>query len=161
MYGLRTWANRLKFAKRDNEHGFTMLEMIFCFAIFCMIVAYIPLLLQIIYSSQTDVQLQRFEWEVFVNQIKKEIRIVDGLYVKNQKVYMQKGRDIVTYEKYQDKLRRRVNDSGHEVLLQNVAFVQFIEITNGVKVNVTDHEGKKYEASMYSYLEFGNGWDVP
>lgn len=143
----------MKDVKQYGEQGFTMLEMLFSFTIFCVIVTLFPTFIGMVLQGPTDSRLQRFEWEVFVSQIKKEIRFVDQLYVEGNIVYLQKESDIVTYELYQDKLRRRVNGMGHEVLLQNVANIRFEEIVNGVQLTVTDHRENIYQAQLRSFID--------
>ena len=59
--------------------------------------------------------------------------------------------ETIYYEKYGSNIRRRVNSTGHETLLQNVADVTFTRVQNTVKIIVIDVWGKEY-CVVYSFL---------
>ncbi len=59
----------------------------------------------------------------------------------------------VTYEKYQDSIRRRVNDKGHEVVLQKLSLVSFHAIDGGVRIEGVFLDGKKLEGEFFYYGE--------
>jgi competence protein ComGF len=62
--------------------------------------------------------------------------------------------DTIYYEKYGSNIRRQVNSSGHETLLQNVASVTFTRVNNSVKISVIDNWGREYSVMAYSYIEW-------
>lgn len=146
-----------KYVTLFTEDGFTMLEMVYSFAIFCIIAAFIPAITQFVFKINPDGHLQQLKWEVFLQQAKKEIRTVEDCYVQNNMIVMEKGGSIITYGKYQDKIRRRVNYTGHEVLLQNINSVTFEQKYNGVKITVYDVENRKYEAIIRTYIDVPGG----
>jgi competence protein ComGF len=132
-------ARPFKFMNIWNNKGFTFVEMIYAFSIFLMITLFFPIMLNVIYQNgKVDERLHRMEWEVFINQLKKEIRSSDEMSVKYNRLYLVKGEETVTYEFYQSKIRRRVNFQGHEVVLQNIKSVSFHEISQGVRMTVQD-----------------------
>lgn len=150
---------QLKCVNIRTEEGFTLLEMLYAFALFCLLASLFPLIFQIIFHHQTEYRLQRLEWEVFINQMKKEVRIADDLYVVNNVLVLIRDDSLITYEKYADKLRRRVNQTGHEVVLQNVKTMQFEQINHSIKLTVTDHEDQLYEENFRSFIHFGGTED--
>jgi len=97
-------------------------------------------------------QLQNIEWEIFAQQLKKEVRMSQSIHIDQNKLFLYENGETVQYEWYSNKIRRRVNVSGHEVVLQGVEMVQFSSISNGVKVIVKDQYKQQKEAEIRSYL---------
>lgn len=131
-----------------------MLDMLYAFSIFLLIVAFIPLSFQFLFHNERfDARTQSMEWEVFLNQLKKEVRLSDEISVISGRLQLQKNGQAVLFEKYGNNIRRRVNVAGHEVVLQQVNAVQFIKIKDGVMVKVEDLYNQSYSAEVYSYLQ--------
>jgi competence protein ComGF len=95
------------------------------------------------------------EWTVFCSQVQKEIMTVSKGEVIGSKLMLTKDTDSILYEKYGTSLRRRVNLTGHEILLQNVQEVSFVRLKNGIMLTVTDLEGKVFSATFHSVIN----WD--
>ncbi len=93
-------------------------------------------------------RVQRLEWEVFISQIKKEIRMSQKVTINNQSLLLEKDGSIIIYEKYGTNLRRRVDYKGHEIILQQVRAFQFQRLLNGVLVQVTDTYGHDYREEI-------------
>ncbi|GAA0602513.1 competence type IV pilus minor pilin ComGF [Virgibacillus siamensis] len=58
---------------------------------------------------------------------------------------------IVTFEKYDDLIRRQVDGKGHEVFLREVQNVNFKKVRNGVHVLITTKQGEQYEKTIRIY----------
>lgn len=145
------WANQSlnKFVKDQNNRGFTLVEMLFAFSIFSVIVTLLPLMVQLLIQDRPlETRIQRLEWEVFISQMKKEMRMSQKITVVNQRVQLEKDGQIIIYEKYGTNLRRRVDGKGHEILLQQVAAFQFTRLPNGVFVSVEDFLGNEYQEEI-------------
>lgn len=122
-----------------NNRGFTLVDMLLAFSVFLMIASFIPLSLSMVYRNGiVDDELQRLEWEVFISQVKKEIRMSEGVDVSNNRVILQKDGSQISYEKYGSNVRRRVDEKGHEILLQNIETVSFEKINQGLRISVMD-----------------------
>ncbi|MFT8319437.1 MAG: competence type IV pilus minor pilin ComGF [Bacillus sp. (in: firmicutes)] len=146
-----------KFVKITNK-GFILLDMLFALSLFLVIVSFIPPTLKIIGNNQiVAIQLKEMEWQLFVSQLKKEVRMSENIYVENNKLFMYIDGENIQYELYTDKIRRRVNAAGHEVTLQDVAAVQFSEIQNGVKVKVKNKYNQQKEVLIWNYLQHEGG----
>jgi competence protein ComGF len=150
---------RLKkaFAKHLNEHAFTLVEMLFSFLVFTIIIFFIsPLLGVMVQHNAPSIRLQEMEWDVFSSQIKKEIRMsTKGQVVSNRLILTEDGGSI-SFEKYENILRRRVNNTGHEVLLQNVAEVNFTLLPNMVRVDVKDLNHREYLLNVPTFLNWSS-----
>jgi competence protein ComGF len=144
-----------KYAVYSNEKAFTLLEVLFAFSIFTIIIFFMTPVFQIILNNKdSHAQIQAMEWEVFCSQIKKEIRLSTRAQVIANRLILTKDTETIQYEKYGSNLRRRVNSTGHEILLQNVSQYSFTLLNNAVKVHVTDLWGKEYSVVVYSLVEW-------
>jgi competence protein ComGF len=132
-----------------NNRGFTLVEMLLAFSIFSLIVSFLPLMLPIIIDERPlDERIQRLEWEVFISQIKKEIRMGQRVTVLNQRIQLEMDGQIIIYEKYGSNLRRRVDGKGHEILIQKVEDFRFEKLVNGILVTITDTYGHQYREEI-------------
>ncbi|PLR76508.1 competence protein comGF [Bacillus sp. V3-13] len=130
-----------------------MLEMLYAFAVFLIIVSFAPLSYRLILNDDSMAsRLQPMEWEVFASQAKKEIRMSERIEIQGDKLFIEKGGSIILYEKYGSKIRRRVDNAGHEILLQNVSTVEFKGLPSGVVILVKDIYGRAYSLSARSFI---------
>jgi competence protein ComGF len=138
-----------------SEGAFTLLEVLFAFSIFTIIVFFISPVFHIILNNKiSEARVQEMEWEVFCSQIKKEIRMGSRPDVVSGRLVFSKNNETILYEKYGNNLRRRVNSTGHEILLQNVSEITFVLIKNAVKINAKDIWGNEYSVTVYSYIDW-------
>lgn len=137
-----------------QQRGFTLIEMLLSLAVFIIIAA---LVLQIVLVVQparpTSKVLNHMEWEVFLNNLKREVRRGDDTTVSKTRMYISNSNSITTIEQYGIMLRRRVDFSGHEVLLHNVKNFTVSKLDQIITINVTDMSDKKYEAILLTYNE--------
>lgn len=142
-----------------NNFGFTMLDMLYAFSIFLIIIAFIPLSFQFLFhNDRFDAKSQSMEWDVFLNQLKKEVRLSDNISVLNGRLLLRRNGQDVLYEKYRNSIRRRVNMAGHEVVLQQVNTVEFTKIKDGINITVEDVFNQSYTAKVYSYLQLDDSY---
>ena len=141
-----------KFVKRYtcNQDGFTLIEMLLSFLIFSFLIIFllhsIPLLKYHAYSTET---LDQLHWDIFLNQIKREIRTVETIYLSNHQLDLIKNGCLITYDQYGEKIRRRVDGGGYEITMFNIKELTFKELKKGVKVIVLHKNGKTYEGDIY------------
>jgi competence protein ComGF len=145
----------LKTVRYPNEKAFTLLEVLFAFSIFTTIVFFMFPVFQIILDDKdSNGRLQNMEWDVFCSQIKKEIHISSKAEVISGNLVLTLNNDKILYEKYGTNIRKRVNSTGHETLLQNVSVVTFTRINNSVKITVKDVWEREYSVVVHSYIEW-------
>jgi competence protein ComGF len=113
-----------------------------------------PVLQIVLDNKDSNGRLQEMEWDVFCSQVKKEIRISSKAEVVSGRLVLTVNNESINYEKYGSNLRRRVNSSGHETLLQNVSSVTFTRINNSVKIIIKDVWGKEYNVVVHSYIQW-------
>lgn len=138
-----------------NERAFTLVEALLALSIFSTIVFFMTPMFQVLLRNiDGKSNIQGFEWEVFCSQVKKEIRMSSRADSISGRLYLTKEPDTIVYEKYGSNIRRRVNSTGHEIILQNVAEVTFTLLNNAVKITVKDVWGKEYSFIAYSLVNW-------
>lgn len=156
---MRQWkAVKLKFAAYWNSRAFTLIEVLLALTIFTTISFFMtPIFKLILDQTENHVKLQAMEWEVFSGQFKKEIQLTTNARVESGQLLLTKETETVIYEKYNSNLRRQVNKTGHEIVLQNVSNYSFEILHNAVKVTVFDLWGREYSVIAYSLVEWETG----
>lgn len=133
-----------------------MLEMLFAFSIFCVVSTFLPLMFQIIFNDHSiETRIQNMEWELFVNQLKKEIQAGESVEIVNGQLRIMNGGDLSTYQKYQEILRKQVNGTGYEVALQNVKSVAFTKNVQSVTIVVETSFNQTKKATIFSFIAKG------
>lgn len=134
-----------------GQTGHTLLEMLLVIFILLTLTITFPQFFKVLTSwSITPSSLHPFEWEVAISQLTMDIREANEIEIENERLIL-RSRENVLYEQYGQVLRRRVNHLGHEIILQNIQSVQFYHIQDGIKVEVEDLEGKKYERKIFTW----------
>lgn len=135
-----------------NEKGFTFVEMLVTFSILIVILSFITPFLGVVFRDNSD-QFNKLEWQILIQQMKMEIREAKDITISNNGsvFYTNETGDSISFEKYNDKIRRRVNLKGHEVLLQQISDVRFEPRPNGFLISVLTVDGKTYQAIISAY----------
>ncbi|RSK27826.1 hypothetical protein EJF36_13595 [Bacillus sp. HMF5848] len=131
-----------------TDVGFTLIEMLLSLLVFNIVML---LVVPLFYYSSIDLMSKEgidiFEWEVFVQQWKDEVRLAKTAYVTSSVLVVEiNSSDHISFEQYGGILRRRVNGLGHTVMLQKIADVTFEIHSAGVSIHVIDREGKAHHA---------------
>jgi competence protein ComGF len=156
-YGIK----QRKSVRYFSNEGFTMLEMLFAFSVFLLIVSLLAVSLNFLSQDwKMEARTQRLEWHVFINQLKKEIRLADAVNITPASIVLSIDGQSVLYEKYGSNLRRRVDMKGHEIVLQKLESTTFTPVNGGVEINVLDNFDQEHTASLY-YLMDLEAIDVP
>lgn len=139
----------------NNESGFTLLEAIMTMVIFCLILSVMPLM-YLSYSAveQTLSTEKDYEWNLFLIQFRNELYSADAWRVgSNQRIFLEKNGMPISYERYGRVIRRKVRDTGHEIVLQNVGRLTFRRESSKLYMMVEFSDGTTEEAAFY--LPFG------
>ena len=144
-------------AEKSNELGFSLAEMLLSLSAFCVISIILVPSVFVMESSKVrgELALQNMEWDVFLAQTKKELRMSNSVQVQSGKLVIRNGKDVIIYEKYGANLRRRVNLAGHEIVLQNISSASFLRENQTVRIQATGLKGEKYEGNVHSFV----AWD--
>ncbi|WP_394530465.1 competence type IV pilus minor pilin ComGF [Priestia aryabhattai] len=137
-----------------SEKGFTLVEMLVSFALFLIIVSFFPIIIPL--AKQTynpDFSMNEMEWEIFVNQLAMEYREVKEVRIHATTLTLKmENNQIITYERYEDKIRRRVDESGHEVVLQHIKNIMYEQQKERLLIRSTDGVNKVREETITTFL---------
>lgn len=130
-----------------NNKGVTLLEVLFSITIYMVIIMTIPSILKFI---NVEHKLPSYEVELFYQQIGIDIREATHIEVHHEQTLLLYKPDgsVVKLEKYQNVIRRRVNNLGQEVLVQNIKSISFFIKNNGVEVVLMDREDNLYKRRL-------------
>jgi competence protein ComGF len=139
----------------NNERGFTFLEMLVSFSVFLLILTFLGALLTLFKEHGTG-GINKLEWEVFIQQAKQEMYQSRQVTQNNTTHRFSKSNgETVTYELYGTSIRRRVNGTGHEILLQNVSGVRYDPLVNGVLIEALDKHSNVFKSQLFSIFPLG------
>ncbi|WP_159439939.1 competence type IV pilus minor pilin ComGF [Bacillus sinesaloumensis] len=135
-----------------SERGFTFVEMLITFSILLVILSFITPFLSVVFRENSE-QFNKLEWQILVQQMKMEIREARDITISNNNSvsFYNIAGDSVSFEKYNNQIRRRVNRKGHEVLLQQITDVKFEPKPNGFLISVLTVDGKNYQAIITAF----------
>ncbi len=139
----------------NNERGFTFLEMLVSLSILMLLITFVGGLLAIMKEPKSG-GVNKLEWEVFIQQAKQEI--YQSIQVSNTNTtlrFSKNNGETVTYETYGTSIRRRVNGTGHEILLQNVSGVKYEMLINGVVIEAIDKHNNVFKSQLFSVFPLG------
>ncbi|MED4211483.1 competence type IV pilus minor pilin ComGF [Priestia megaterium] len=137
-----------------REKGFTLVEMLVSFTLFLIIVSFFPIIIPL--AKQTynpDFSMNEMEWEIFVNQLAMEYREAKEVRIQATTLTLKmENNEIITYERYEDKIRRRVDESGHEVVLQHIKNIMYEQQKERLLIRSTDGVNKVREETITTFL---------
>lgn len=137
-----------------SEKGFTLVEMLVSFTLFLLIVSFFPLIIPL--AKQTynpDFSMNEMEWEIFVNQLAMEYREAKEVRIHATTLTLKmENNQVITYERYEDKIRRRVDESGHEVVLQHIKNIMYEQQKERLLIRLTDGVNKGREETITTFL---------
>ncbi|PAK45314.1 competence type IV pilus minor pilin ComGF [Peribacillus simplex] len=137
---------------RKND-GFTMIELLFSLLILMTTSLFVLQLFSIIHTQMRSVdKLHPKEWEVFTMQMKQEVRSSKAQDVMGDKLYLLSGEQLSSLEQYEDKVRRRVNGMGHEVILQNISEFRVNKDGSVIVINITDKAGTTFSRRFHPFF---------
>lgn len=131
----------------SNSYGFTVMEAILVMFILSIIMMIFPLLFQTIIAITQSLQVaEDYEWNLFLIDLCHELQNVDEVVVFQERIHLLRENMLVTYERYGETIRRRVNNSGHEVVLQQVKQLHFYKDQQLLTLEIEFVTGMKDEA---------------
>jgi competence protein ComGF len=139
-----------------SEKGFTLVEMLVSFTLFLIIVSFLPIIIPL--AKQTynpDFSMNEMEWEIFINQLAMEYREAKEVKIHASTLTLKmENNQVITYERYEDKIRRRVDESGHEVVLQHIKSIMYEQHKERLLIRSTDGVNKVREETITTFLMF-------
>lgn len=132
--------------------GFTLSEVLLALLVFMIMASLILQIMLVVEPSQVKAkQLNKLEWELFINNVKREVRMGELITVKETKMYINHGETVISIEQYGTLLRRRVDNTGHEVMLHNVKNFSVVKQDQLIILQIIDTNDKEYTVQMMIY----------
>jgi competence protein ComGF len=138
---------------RGRNQGFTLIEMLIVLLIVLTITSLFPLLFSLLIQwIEKPSSLHPFEWEVATSQLSMEVREAKDVTIQNEVIELtQANLDVISYALFNNTMRRRVNGTGHEVILQHIDSIEFSYIKGGILISVADLDGTEYSTKIYRW----------
>lgn len=134
---------------QGKERGFTLIEMLFSLLIFMMIATLIlQILLVIEKTRETKNGINQMEWELFIQDIEREVRKSQSNEIVDNKIILSKNSQLISIGKYNSIIRRRVDYTGHEVLLHNVNTFDVRKEEHAIIISVSDDNAMAFVAEI-------------
>ncbi|WLD92048.1 competence type IV pilus minor pilin ComGF [Alkalihalobacillus sp. AL-G] len=132
--------------EKPGIEGYTLLEMMIALSVFLTIVSLTPTVFSVIYSTN-DNALHDQEVFLFFEQTGKEIQGSLDAYIQSGILYLtQTDGSTVSYEKYGDRIIRKVDGNGFETMVQNINGFSPKTSTNTVEI-IIQVQGLTYSHS--------------
>jgi competence protein ComGF len=138
---------------KNQNKGYTLISVLFSLSVFLiitpMLAPYIKLFIQLPVSSTLLAEQESVD--LFFYFLQKEIAQSKHVEVKDNALYLtMANEEIIQFEKYNNLLRRRVNFTGHEVMLFNVSDFHVTKFTHSILVSILTTGGNDYEKILYT-----------
>lgn len=141
----------MKFVLRNDE-GFTLLDALMSLLVFSIISLSFPMIMKAFVTIKSEsVPPRYYEWNLFSESLRSELWGGVNIMVSPERFSFEKGGELITYERYQNSIRRKVNDRGHEVVLQSIHSITFSQVPQGVKVEIDFQKGERVESEFYYF----------
>ncbi|MEI4800314.1 competence type IV pilus minor pilin ComGF [Bacillus sp. FJAT-51639] len=141
---------------KNKQAGFTLLEVMICFLFLSVFFLLLPRLQVLFIEPPYPKQIMNWEWNVFLEQVQIEFREVEEGNNGDGKLFFKtKAGERITYDMSGNNVVRKVNGTGHEVLLQKVENISYQLAAHTLMIRVQDIGGKVYDGivTRYSVIE--------
>lgn len=136
---------------RINERGFTFITTL---AMLSILALTLPILSYTLEAVRPNTTYDELSVQEFYRFMRDEMIHSHAFYIKENKLHLEQEIDetaIISLHDRGNQLRRQVNNRGHEIYLQDVAQVQFLNDPYGVRIVITDTKGETYEKLFIFY----------
>jgi competence protein ComGF len=136
-----------------NKKGFTMIEVILVLCILTVIASLLPLVIRSI-SPPKETSVNPHELALFFQQIGAEIRGAKSAQVQSNNLYLLlPSGSLISYEQAGNKIIRKVDGEGYELVLQNVSVFESLLKMNRIAIYVSDQKNFTFNRSFIMYIQ--------
>lgn len=132
-----------------NEKAFSFLSVILTISILFIIIPFTGYLLKgVSFTSNYDeLSIQQFFYF-----LRDEVIESTDIKIEPTRIILNKtDGSVVTIEKYQNLIRRKVDSKGHEIFLRDVQAVNFKSTAYGFHATITSAKGDQFEKTIIIY----------
>lgn len=138
-----------------NERGFTLLETLFSLVLFLMIISISTSSLKsFVKRNYSYESVNRLELDNFIKEVQKEANMSISFTVHPDLLLFEEFNQVtISYRKYATIIRRQRLGLGHEIVLQNIKDIKFVQISERqILVKVIDLNGGIYEKTIRIFI---------
>ncbi|KOS68076.1 hypothetical protein AEA09_05580 [Lysinibacillus contaminans] len=135
-----------------NEKGYTLLEALFQVVVFMIFShIFVLIMLWVTEMKSTVMAIEQTKWELFVYDVNMYFVDVTSFEVNevNSKITFQTPNGLYSMERYQNIIRKKVDNLGHEPLLIGIKTCQFYYEDEELTIVVEFPNGIKKERTYY------------
>ncbi|MGM0844270.1 MAG: competence type IV pilus minor pilin ComGF [Bacillota bacterium] len=137
-----------------NQNGYTLLHAVFTLCLFIMAATCVPVIINAVTFTENGLNPSKeYEWNLFSQQFRQEFLGAKEIKITNTSIVFSKKGEEISYEKYGDFLRRRVNRRGHELVLGPINKIEFSSCTNGVEIAAIFEEEHQRTGRFFTYAQ--------
>ncbi|WP_173916156.1 competence type IV pilus minor pilin ComGF [Halobacillus sp. Marseille-Q1614] len=130
-----------------SSHGFTLLETIMTLTVLSILLSFCLPILKLYDSPAYTEEMSAFQYFTFIQD---ELNTSKAWTVKNEELLITDPENrLIKISKYNQDIRRQVNGTGHELLLQQIISHSFIKEENQLIIRLSFEEGRVYEKVVY------------
>jgi competence protein ComGF len=131
----------------NNEQGFTLIEAVIGLSALLLLASLFPFVIRTVSPPQEE-GIHPQEASLFFHQIGSEVKSAYGAKIVFNRLYLSDSTGSqISYERYGNRMIRRVDGDGHELTLQNIVEFNPEIRGNRISLSVRDKNGREYERS--------------
>ncbi len=137
------------FRMKNNQLGMTLLELMLTVTILMAIISVLPMMMNAAVKRSGE-DLQHQEIQLFYHLFSKEVREASKISIIGESIEMINiNGTVVLYERYGSSIRRRVNGTGHEIVLQHIKKLIVGVSGRKVMIEVELVNGRREERTIF------------
>ncbi|MRG86579.1 competence type IV pilus minor pilin ComGF [Salinibacillus xinjiangensis] len=148
----KTYQKLSAYLSRCHHHnkGFTLLSVLLSLTIFLVVVPYLSQTLLHFSKIEKYSLEEEISMTTFFHFLQRELYQSENVDATSKTLLMQNDvNELIVIDQYESAIRRRVNFTGHEILLFNVESIFFQKEDIKLEVQVKMLEGNHYERTFY------------
>lgn len=147
---------KVKYVKKlQDERGFTLLETLFSLVLFLIIISISTSSLKSFVKRNYNYEsVNRLELDNFIKEVQKEAnKSISFTVYPDMLLFEEFNQVTISYRKYATIIRRQRLGAGHEIVLQNIKDIKFVQISQRqILVRVIDLNGGIYEKTIRVFI---------
>ncbi|WP_085523377.1 competence type IV pilus minor pilin ComGF [Tuberibacillus sp. Marseille-P3662] len=136
-----------------SNAGFSLLSSIIAFMIVMTILYLSAQMFLVMAHLNISSDTQSNHIRLFFEQVKHEVHASSSMSCEGSQMILQKNHHVVDYQLNGRVLRRAVDGSGYDVVLQSMSTIQFTCGPSTVNIRVQDQKGRPYEWSVLRFVK--------
>jgi competence protein ComGF len=140
--------------KLKENKGYMLPSLLLSLTIFLLITPLLSRTISLIYNLEQNLIREEISVENFFHLLQKEIYESDRIDVTSTGMLLFKDQEniIIRIDFYMNNIRRRVNFSGHEIILFDVSSMKIIQEQNSLQIILITKGGNTFERRLFTHF---------